>query len=157
LARGQCLEHDGRERRETQAALDEADGQAEAARNILDSRTACHECCEAWASAGFMARRWKFSARLSTAASALSSSTRHFVITREDLVVRERQHRAAATLAGFDLELALCGRPDDEVCSSLMGDAGLKLTICCRIATTNIAGRLNEFVQRDRLDHGTHS
>ena len=77
--------------------------------------------------------------------------TRDFVITREDLVVRERKHRAAAALAGFDLELALCGRPDNEVLQQPMGcDAGLELGICCRITVTaDIAGRLNELVQRD--------
>src|SRR3546814_5827985 len=36
FARGQCLEHDGRKRREAQTALDEADGQTEAAGNIFD-------------------------------------------------------------------------------------------------------------------------
>src|SRR3546814_17286415 len=41
--RGQCLEHDGRKRREAQTALDEADGQTEAAGNIFDRRTACYE------------------------------------------------------------------------------------------------------------------
>src|SRR3546814_20371180 len=43
FARGQCLEHDGRKRREAQTALDEADGQTEAAGNIFDRRTACYE------------------------------------------------------------------------------------------------------------------
>src|SRR3546814_19128470 len=71
----------------------------------------------------------------------------------------ERNHRAAATLPGFDLELALGGRPDDAILQQSVGcDACLKFSICCLIAvTTYIAGRLNELVQRDRLDHGTHS
>src|SRR3546814_14545487 len=43
FARGQCLEHDGRKRREAQTALDEADGQTEAAGNIFDRRPACYE------------------------------------------------------------------------------------------------------------------
>src|SRR3546814_8000706 len=80
-----------------------------------------------------------------------------FVIAGEDLFVSERNHRAAATLPGFDLELALGGRPDDEILQQSVGcDACLKFSICCRIAvTTYIAGRLNELGQRDRLDPGT--
>lgn len=82
-----------------------------------------------------------------------------FVIAGEDLFVCEREHGAAAALAGFDLELALGSRSDDEVLQQTMrSNAGLKLGICCRITVAaDIAGRLDEFVQRDRFDHGTHS
>src|SRR3546814_1097362 len=60
-----------------------------------------------------------------------------FVIAGEDLFVSERNHRAAATLPGFDLELALGGRPDDEILQQSVGcDACLKFSICCRIAVT---------------------
>src|SRR3546814_19296318 len=43
FARGQCLEHDGRKRREAQTALDEADGKTEEAGNLFDRRTACYD------------------------------------------------------------------------------------------------------------------
>jgi hypothetical protein len=78
FARCQCLEHDGCKGRETQPAFDEADRQPEAARDILRRGTASISAAKACASsAGFIARRWKFSARLvSTAISASSSSTR---------------------------------------------------------------------------------
>ena len=43
LARCQSLEHDGRKRCETQASLNKADSQTEAAGNLFDSRTPRHE------------------------------------------------------------------------------------------------------------------
>jgi len=83
----------------------------------------------------------------------------HFVIAGEELFVCQREHRAPTPLTGFDLELALGGGSDDEVLQqAACCDAGLELSICCRVSVTaDITGRLNELVQRDRLDHGTHS
>lgn len=40
---------------------------------------------------------------------------RDFVIAGKELFVRERQHRAAAAFASFDLELALPRGPDNEI------------------------------------------
>ena len=90
-------------------------------------------------------------------AAVLEHEASHFMIAGEDLFIREREHGAAATLPGFDLELALGGGSDDEVLQQAAGcDAGLELGICCRVTVTaDITGRLNELVQRDRFDHGT--
>jgi hypothetical protein len=130
LARGQRLEHDGRKRRETQTPLDEADGQTEAAGNIFDSRTACDKRRKGL---GFVGRVHGEAVEVLRKAGldrGFSTVFEHeagdFVIAGEDLFVRERQHRAAATLAGFDLELALGRGPDDEVLQQPMGgNAGL--------------------------------
>jgi hypothetical protein len=81
------------------------------------------------------------------------------VVLGQHLVVGERQHRLAAALAGLDLELALGAGPDDEVLQQPAGgNAGLELGIGGGVGmTADIAGGLNELVQRDRLDHGTYS
>ncbi|MCI1755215.1 MAG: hypothetical protein LKM31_05035 [Sphingobium sp.] len=83
----------------------------------------------------------------------------------------ERQHRAAAALAGFDLELALGRRPTMRFCSrAAMPWAAAMLALSSASPASPGIGRsnrskrdgghcggLDELVQRDRLDHGTHS
>src|SRR5690606_13583704 len=83
----------------------------------------------------------------------------YFVIARQDLVVDQRRHRPAAALAGLDLELAPGGRAHDEILQeAARGNAGLELGVRGVIAAApDIAGRWDELVQRDRLDHGTYS
>lgn len=138
-------------------------GQTEAARDVLDGGTACHERGKGL---GFVGRVHGEAVKVLRKAgldrsfgAVLEHEASHFMIAGEDLFIRERQHCAAAALAGFDLELALRGRPDNEILQQPMGsDAGLELGIGGWIAVTaDIAGRLDELVQRDRLDHGTHS
>ena len=89
----------------------------------------------------------------------LDHEASNFAITGEDLFVRKGKHRAAAALAGFNLELALGSGFDDEVLQqTVCSNARSEFGICSRIAvTTDITGRLNELVQRNRFDHGTHS
>jgi hypothetical protein len=64
------------------------------------------------------------------------------VIARQHLVVGERKHRAAAALAGFDLELAPGRRPDNEVLQETeRSDARCEFGIGCGIGMlANIAG-----------------
>ena len=78
------------------------------------------------------------------------------MVARERLVRGKLEHRAAAALAGLDLEFALGGWPHDEILQkAVRGDAGLELGIGGSIAMpADIAGRLNELVEGDRLDHG---
>jgi hypothetical protein len=157
------LEHDGRKRRKTQTALDKADSQTEAAGNIFDGRTPGHERSEGL---GFVGRVHGEAMEVLREASfdggfraVLEYEARDLMVAGEQLFFGEREHRATAAFAGFDLKFALRGGPDDEVLQQAAGcNAGLQLSIGCRIAVTaDIAGRLNELVQRDRLDHGTHS
>ena len=83
----------------------------------------------------------------------------NLMVAGEDLLVRECQHRASPPLTRFHLELALGSGSDDEVLQQAMSaNARCKFSVCTRIAvTTDISGRLNELIQRDRFDHGTHS
>jgi hypothetical protein len=122
LARGQCLEHDGRERRETQTPLDEADRQAEAARNIFNSRTACDKRRKSLGFVGWVHGEAVEVFRKAGLDRGFSTVFEHeagdFVIAGENLFVRERKHRAAAALAGFDLELALGRGPTMRFCSN---------------------------------------
>ena len=161
LAGGQCLEYDGRKRREAQTALDEADGQTEAASNVLDSRTACHERGK---SLGFIGGAHGEAVEVLREAgldrgfgTVFEHEARDFVIAREELFVRERQHRTTTALARFHLKLAFGSGSNDEVLQQTMrSNAGLEFGICCRVTVTaDITGRLNELVQRDRFDHGT--
>src|SRR5690606_37969683 len=80
----------------------------------------------------------------------------HLMAAWQDLVIDKREHRAAAALASLDFESALGGRPHDQILQqAVRGDAGLEFGIRCSIGmAADIAGRLNELVQRDRLDHG---
>ena len=83
----------------------------------------------------------------------------HLVVFGQYFVLGERLHGLAAAFAGLDLEFALGTGPNDEVLQEPpRGDAGLEFGIGRGIGmATDIAGGLNEFVQRDRLDHGTYS
>jgi len=116
--------------------FDEADGQAETAGNIFDSRTACHERRKGL---GFVGRVHGEAVEVLREAgldgrfsAVLEHEAHDFVIAGEDLFVREREHGAAATLPGFDLELALGGGSDDEVLKQAAGcDAGLQFGVCC--------------------------
>jgi hypothetical protein len=78
------------------------------------------------------------------------------MVARERFVRDKLEHRAAAALAGLNLEFALGGWPHDEILQkAARGDAGLEFGVGRGIAVaTDIAGRLNELAQRDRLDHG---
>src|SRR3546814_11093824 len=98
FARGQCLEHDGRKRREAQTALDEADGQTEAAGNIFDRRPTCYERGNGL---GFVGRvhgqavEVLRQAGLDRAVSTvLERESEDFGSAGEALFVRERTHRA---------------------------------------------------------------
>jgi hypothetical protein len=66
----------------------------------------------------------------------------HLMIARQHLVIGERKHRPAAALTGFDLELALGRRPDNEVLQETeRGDARCEFGIGCGIGMlANIAG-----------------
>src|SRR3546814_3216937 len=93
-------------RREAQTALDEADGQTEAAGNIFDRRTACYERGKGL---GFVGRVHGQAVEVLRKAgldrgfsTVLEHEAGDFVIAGEDLFVSERNHRAAATLPGFD-------------------------------------------------------
>ena len=61
---------------------------------------------KAWASsAGFIARRWKFSARLGfdgNFSSVIENQASHFVILGQNLVIRQSQHRLAAALTSLE-------------------------------------------------------
>lgn len=83
----------------------------------------------------------------------------HLVVLGQDLIVCQRQHRLAAAFAGLDLELALGTGANDEILQqAACCNAGLELGVRRWIGMApDIAGGLNELVQRDRLDHGTYS
>ncbi len=89
----------------------------------------------------------------------LEDQTGDVVIASEDLFVYQREHRAPTPLTGFGLKLPLGSGSYDQILQQAAGcDASLEFGICCWVTVTaDIAGRLDELVQRDRLDHGTHS
>src|SRR3546814_15040273 len=109
-----------------------------AAGNIFDRRTACYERGKGL---GFVGRVHGQAVEVLRTAgldrgfsTVLEHEAGDFVIAGEDLFVSERNHRAAATRPGFDFELALGGRPDDEPLKQSVGcDACPKLSIHCRI------------------------
>ncbi|SMC34089.1 hypothetical protein SAMN06272759_101635 [Novosphingobium sp. B1] len=131
---GQCLKHHRRKVRETQPAINEANGQTEAAGNVLDGRTARHERGKGL---GFVGRVHGEAVKVLRKAGLdrdLSAIFEHeagdFVIAGKDLFVCQREHGAATPLASFDLELSLRGRPNNEVLQQATScDAGFELGI----------------------------
>src|SRR3546814_15866182 len=87
-----------------------------AAGNIFDRRTACYERGKGL---GFVGRVHGQAVEVLRKAgldrgfsTVLEHEAGDFVIAGEDIVVSERNPRAAATLPGFDVELDTAGRPE---------------------------------------------
>jgi hypothetical protein len=163
LAGRECLEHHGRKVGEAQPAFDETQGEPETARHIFGARAVGDQAGKCLRFVGRVHRQAVEvlgQARLVAAlARGLEYQAGHFVIARQQLLVGEGLHGPATAATGIDLEPTLGGWSHDQVLQQAMGrDAGFQFDIGCRIGmTTDIARGLDEFAERDCLEHGTCS
>ena len=163
LARGERLEHHRRERGEAQAAFDEAHGEAEAAGDLLDRGSGVDQRGEGL---GFVGRVHREAmevlgkAGLDCALGAVfEHQAGHFVVLGQKLVFGQRQHRRRRRSPASTSNLPLAAGRTMRFCSSPRA-AMLALSSASAAGSAwrrTLRGRLNELVQRDRLDHRTYS
>ena len=146
LASSESLEDDQSQCCEPQPPFDETHRETEAASDLFGRRPALDEHGECQRFIGGVhgktvevLRKARFGCGLVIGA---ENEARDLMVARQDLVLNQREHRAAAAFAGFDFEPALGCGPDHEVLQqAVRRNAGLEFGICGWIAmAADIAG-----------------
>src|SRR5690606_5010825 len=114
LAGSERFDDDGRQAGEAQTALDEADRETEAARDILDRSSSLDERRKSERLVGRVQREtvkvFREAGFDSCFGVVFENEAGDFVTARQNLVVDQGEHGATAAFASLDLELALGGR-----------------------------------------------